>query len=94
MCPVTQAAEDQGEQFAGGGDLGRVAGPGAAAGDDAVFDLSRPGAGGLPLDGLGDRPAQHPRALRGHVPPAHLSTNRTNCPSESGLIGHQLHLPW
>ena len=50
--PVAHAVEDQGEQLAGGGDLGGVLGLGAAAGDDGVLDLPRPRAGGLPLDRL------------------------------------------
>jgi hypothetical protein len=33
---VAHAVEDQGEQFAGGGNLGGVAGLGAAAGDDVA----------------------------------------------------------
>src|SRR5204863_6088891 len=70
--PVAHAVEDQGEQFASGGDLGGVPGFLAAAGDNAVLDLPRPGARGLPLDRLAHCPAQHPRALPGHVPPAHL----------------------
>ena len=40
--PVAHAVEDQGEQLAGGGDLGDVLGLLAAAGDDAVLDLPRP----------------------------------------------------
>ena len=46
--PVAHAAEDQGEQLAGGSDLGGVLGLGTAAGDDAVLDLPRPRARGSP----------------------------------------------
>ena len=56
-APVAHAVEDQGEQLAGGGDLGDVLCLLAAAGDDGVLDLARPRPGGLALDGLGDRPA-------------------------------------
>ncbi len=56
--PVAQAVVDQGEELAGGGDLGDVAGLVAAAGDDAGLDRSRCGVGAGPLDGFDQRPAE------------------------------------
>ena len=41
-APVAHAVVDQGEQLAGGGDLGDVLGLLAAAGDDGVLDLAGP----------------------------------------------------
>ena len=66
--PVAQAVEDQGEQLAGGRGLGDVVGLGAAAGDDRVLDVPRPGPGRLVLDRLDQRPAQYPAALLGICP--------------------------
>src|SRR6201996_6460766 len=43
----------------------------AAAGDDRVLDLPRPGPGRGSLDRLDQRPAQHPAALLGYAPADH-----------------------
>ena len=56
--PVAQAVVDQGEELAGGGDLGDVAGLVAAAGDDAGLDRSRCGVEAGPLDGFDQRSAE------------------------------------
>src|SRR6266571_8601134 len=70
--PVAQAVVDQGEQPAGGGDLGDVAGFLAAAGDDGVPGRADHAVAGDALDGLDQRPAQQPRALLGDVPAGDL----------------------
>jgi Bacterial regulatory proteins, gntR family len=57
----------QGEQAAGGGDLGDVAGLLAAAGDDALADRAGQAAGGHVLDGLDQRPPQQPGPLLGDM---------------------------
>ena len=69
---VAHRVEDPGEQLAGRGDLGDVAGLLAAAGDDVVLALAQRVAGGHVLDRLDQRPAQQPRALLGDVPAADL----------------------
>jgi hypothetical protein len=69
---VAHRVEDFAQQLARGGDLGDVLCLLAAAAGDGVLELPRLGAGGLALDRLGDRLAQHPRALPGHVATGHL----------------------
>ena len=65
---VAEPVAVQGQQPAGGGDLGDVLGPGAAPGDDRVLGVT----GGEPsrgtLDRLDQRLPQQPRPLLGHAP--------------------------
>jgi hypothetical protein len=58
--PVAQSVEDDGEQFAGGGDHTDIA---SAAGSDLVADLPEPGAFTDSLDGLDGGPADQFAAL-------------------------------
>src|SRR5260370_606387 len=69
---VTHPVEDQGEQLAGGSDLGDVLGFLPAAADDGVLAGARPRVAGDALDGLDQRPAQEPRALLCDVPAGYL----------------------
>src|SRR5258708_3816614 len=55
--PVAHPVVDEGEEPAGGGDLGDVLGLLPAAGDDGVFDGSDHAVAGDALDGLDQRPA-------------------------------------
>src|SRR5258706_8560269 len=63
---------NQGEQVAGGGDLGDVLSLGPAAGDDALLERTSDRVRGDVLDGLDQRPAQQPGALLGDAPAADL----------------------
>ena len=56
--PVAHRVEDTGEQVTGRCGLGDVLRLAAAAGDDAVFDVTDRAAGGLVLDRLHHRPPQ------------------------------------
>ena len=72
-CPSRIAVEDQGRAAPGPPRPWRCCLASlAAAGDDAVLELPRPRPGGVALDRLDHRPAQHPRALLGDVPADHL----------------------
>ena len=67
--PVAQSVEDEGEQFAGGGDHTDIA---SAAGSDLVADLPEPGAFTDSLDGLDGGPADQFAALLGNPPAVDL----------------------
>ena len=75
--PVAHAVEHLGQQDPGGGGLGDAADVGAAAGDDRVLDVPRPGPSRLPLDRPGQRPAQYPAARPPPAAPARGSPRRS-----------------